>query len=636
MSDFTDLESLYKYLEEHAIDYKYSHQIGDLFQKVRDFSQKANRSDQAEKAQWEIDFFNFMLEKGKAKPYFTKTDDKGQIIEYPSFGRFDDSSYAYLIERLENTKNSVLKARYAHILWCSPKKHTKYGKIAIDSYLLLVGVYEEKDQKAPQDHFGLEVLRLIRNAYEIACEARYKIEEIKSEFKRLVKSFNFTSSSSLKVRADLSRVMLTDKRRFSNDDFAGFQDVYWQIGQSFIKESKFHRAIDILNLGQKIDGKLGTQTYEWVRKIAESYESLMKQREKGDLAAPHFCQLAIENYKKVGDKSKIEELEKKYIELKNSMKFQEFEFEIDLTETVNKSEKLAEELMKRSSEEIIEFLMFNKNLLPRYKDVEKCSEEQNKKSVFQQFVPKTIMDQRGHPAQNFSDEDEKKYYAILGEYTRQIEMSRRYFINAIFLAAIRKNKISSKVLLEFLKRHSWFGKNLSKKFPTKRAITYNWLNLIAPALNEYFIQMDCYFANPKYQPDFVLSIDSITLKIEGLFRDICEFSGITTFYMTQDNKGRNIAREKDVHALLYEDKIKELFDEDDLLFFKFLLVEKAGYNLRHKIAHSLMFFQEYSVDYMHLLILALLRLGKYDFVKEESKLNGKKKKQYISIDGDNV
>jgi len=49
-------------------------------------------------------------------------------------------------------------------------------------------------------------------------------------------------------------------------------------------------------------------------------------------------------------------------------------------------------------------------------------------------------------------------------------------------------------------------------------------------------------------------------------------------------------------------------------FLKFLLVEKAGYNLRHKVAHSLMLFQEYNINYMHLLILAILKLGKYDFV----------------------
>jgi hypothetical protein len=52
-----------------------------------------------------------------------------------------------------------------------------------------------------------------------------------------------------------------------------------------------------------------------------------------------------------------------------------------------------------------------------------------------------------------------------------------------------------------------------------------------------------------------------------------------------------------------------------LLFFKFVLVEKAGLNLRHKIAHCLIDYSEYNVTYMHLLLLVLFRLGRYDFVK---------------------
>jgi hypothetical protein len=130
--------------------------------------------------------------------------------------------------------------------------------------------------------------------------------------------------------------------------------------------------------------------------------------------------------------------------------------------------------------------------------------------------------------------------------------------------------------------------------------------------------MQYHFAHSGCPPNLVLSVDSLTLKIEGLIRDICRLSGETTSYMTKDSKNRNVVREKDIHALLYEEPIKKLFDEDDMLFLRFLLVEKAGYNLRHRVAHCLMLFQEYSISHMHLLILALLRLGKYDFVKEET------------------
>ena len=77
----------------------------------------------------------------------------------------------------------------------------------------------------------------------------------------------------------------------------------------------------------------------------------------------------------------------------------------------------------------------------------------------------------------------------------------------------------------------------------------------------------------------------------------------------------NVTLEKDINALLREEAVTELFDENDLLFFKFLLVEKVGYNLRDKIVHSLLPFRGYGWPYMNLMILALLRLGKYDFAE---------------------
>jgi hypothetical protein len=117
-------------------------------------------------------------------------------------------------------------------------------------------------------------------------------------------------------------------------------------------------------------------------------------------------------------------------------------------------------------------------------------------------------------------------------------------------------------------------------------------------------------------------MDSLVLKIEGLVRDICVFSGITTFYQTKDKQGRSIVREKDINWLLREIP-ENLFDEDDLLFFKFVLVEQAGFNLRHKIAHCLIDYSEYHMEYMHLLLLVLFRLGKYDFVKPDEAVEEK-------------
>lgn len=617
MENFTNLKSLCNHLEKNATDYKYSHHIGNLFQKMRDLKHKENKSDEAEKAQWEVDFFSFMIEKGKLKPMFTGTNDKGEVIEYPTLDRFDDRTYEYLIRRLNSISNFLLKARYSHILWCSPKKHAKYAKMAVDSYLELIKIYETKDMKEPQEDYGLDVLKAIENAYSIACQIKYKEDKIKSELRRLINRFNFKSSSSFALRTNLIELMLKDKRRFLKEDFLGFENICWQISESLAESGNIHGAIDMLELGEKVDQKLGKKRHDWRKRIAESYETLMKQAEKGNnLASQFFCQHALEIYKKLKDKDKINKLEKKYSELKNSMKLAEFKKEIDLTEHIKRCREIAQKVVQNDPDEIIKVLMLDKNLLPKYKDMEKIAEEYSKNFIAQHLFSTEILDQSGHPAQHFSDEDEKRYYGIIQQYDWELKLNKIYLINEIFFAVIRENKLSSDVLLRFLNRHSWFGKNISKKL-ANQTIKYNWLNLIAPSLHEYFLQMQYCFCNPNYSPNLVLSIDSLTLKIEGLIRDICQFSGLTTFYMTKDTKGRNIVREKDIHSLLYEEPMKELFDEDDLLFLKFLLVEKAGYNLRHKVAHSLMLFQEYHINYMHLLILALLRLGKYDFIKKE-------------------
>ena len=159
-------------------------------------------------------------------------------------------------------------------------------------------------------------------------------------------------------------------------------------------------------------------------------------------------------------------------------------------------------------------------------------------------------------------------------------------------------------------------KKLHGTCQTTRLFNFSWIHLIAPALHEYFRQIDYYLADETANvPNFVLSLDSLTLKIEGLLRDLCQLTNVVTSKQKLDKSKRTIVYEKDITALLHDDAIKKRFDQDDILFFKFLLTEKWGFNLRHNIAHCLMSPEAYHLDCMHLVILALLRLGKYDFTQ---------------------
>lgn len=617
MTDFNDLESLYKYVGAQALADREFHQIKTLFMKFRDEKLQKNNSGEAEKAQWEIHFLSFVLEEGEIRHEWARTYENGQVFVYPHLDLFDETIYEYLITRLDATNHPKLKARYAHILWCSPKKHKKFAKIAIDSYCKLISIYEQGCDK--DGHFlDQEISEAVINAYSIARQINDDVEKVKSELRRLVQKFSLSAAFSAR---NLIQFMLKPKKGFVKEDFDGLENICWQIAECFTDDKQ--TAIEFLTLGETVDRKLNKQSYPWYQRIAQHYEALMKVFENDPNVPLVYCMNAIENYKKIHDEEKVKELEQRYSELKDSMVFGEFREKIDLTDILKEYVESAKELVKNGTpEEIIQYLILSKDLLPTYDEVEKLMQEQVKESPLLHMLSKVVLDQSVNTAQHFDSEEEKKYFDILSNYKLHLELANIYLIRAVFYEAILGNKLTFDVLIDFIKKYCWYGKNLPKQLPNDQIVTYNWLNLIAPALYEYFGQMDCFFADPTRNfPNFVLSLDSLTLKIEGLFRDLCQLSGIAVSHQTRDNSGRNIVHEKDINALLHEDEIKKLFDKDDLLFFKFLLIEKLGYNLRHKISHSLMSFQEYNCDYMHLVILALLRLGKYDFTRNNDELS---------------
>jgi|WetSurMetagenome_2_1015567.scaffolds.fasta_scaffold64350_2 hypothetical protein len=180
---------------------------------------------------------------------FAGTDDKGQPWEYPAISKLSDAEFDYIDGRLGDTTNSILKARYAHILWESQRRHKKYAEIAVDAYMKLVDLYEQKDKSDPQAHNGRYVLTSIEQASSIAFNINYRIADIRSEISRLVKEFNFKSSSAFVMRARLIRYMLESKAKFPIECFIGFPKVCLSLGQRLFNENKFHNAIDVFQAG---------------------------------------------------------------------------------------------------------------------------------------------------------------------------------------------------------------------------------------------------------------------------------------------------------------------------------------------------------------------------------------------------
>lgn len=329
-----------------------------------------------------------------------------------------------------------------------------------------------------------------------------------------------------------------------------------------------------------------------------------------------YLEISILLYKELKDKKRLQFLEKRFNELKKDIQLINISEEIDATEHSKALQKFASEITSGNTESIIHTLMNNDLLYPKYSQLELQFEKDKGKYFFKELFSNSVLDANGNTVQHYEDEAEKKKFEILKLFSWHLQFYTIPLLHYIFLESIKQQKLKTKLILEYLNKNSWFGTELMISANGQRERPYNWLSLIAPALNEFFVNLEYYLTSPTVIPNYILCIDSLSTKIEGIIRDICEFQGITPFEFKDDGKGRTVSMQKDIHKLLNEEEIVILISQDDLLFFKYVLIEKVGLNLRHRVAHSLMTFEEYHIEQMYLLIVCVLKLGKYDFVSK--------------------
>lgn len=608
------MNEIYEKLENISLTSKSTFQVRDYLNKIKFDLIEKNKLSEAEMLQWETDTFLFNIHKNKLSGCFLGTDEKGLQTEYPSLKTYTEKVFNYLKERLSACRSPFLKSRYGHFLWLSPAKNISFAMTAVDSYLECIPLIEKLDLTYPEKYFGLQLIDTLQNLFALSTSINYKVEEVKSEVKRIIKSYSLDSTSSFVMRLDLTKLMLENKK-FSNEDFRGICGV---IEKVIVIKSKDDREQAIILLQQiiKIRKKLGLKYDNYERKIGNLWYLKSKEDGQINIVACKFLEKAIYQYKKVKDKSRVIFLQKRYNKLKKNIQLFQFGEEIDVSKYHKNFDIISKRISSQNTESIISILMLDDSLLPSYSKMEQQVENEKGKYLFKELFSNSIIDANGNTVQHYDDESEKKYFDILQNYNYHIQIVTLPLFHHIFYECVKRQKLSAKSILQYLYDHSWFGVELGLSTTGQREKAYNWLSLIAPALNEFFINIEFYLTNPQSFPNFILCVDSLSTKIEGMVRDICEFKGIIPFEFKVDHQGRTISFQKDIHKLLNEEEIVNLISKDDLLLLKYVLIEKAGYNLRHKVAHSLMTFDEYNIGQMFLLIVCVLKLGKYNFTKK--------------------
>jgi hypothetical protein len=580
---FENLQSYYDYLEADNTllnDHSLSMRIANLRDKIEDVNLKQQCS-------YEIFSTDYKFENGELKPQMSYTNGD----TYPNFSLFSDD-LAYLKERATNTQNPKHKAKYNHIIWCSKHKHNDFAKLAVDNYLLVLS----KFQLLVDDHLSNHSFcSCFKNAFILGQKSSYKKEELIS----FLQSILGTKKVNGFKEYDLMKFILNESKKLDTEIFQFFFSyadavINDNIYSDFVKE--YLELLILLSL------KANRTPNLYYDKLAEFY--VVEGNKQDSFISHDYYIKAMSNYQKTGNKEKIEAVSVLIEKAKKKINFKatEFQYTNDLinqwhTNTNNMTTDLTE---NNEIESILNYIITSDKILPPA-----LSLNENIRPATFDFVHVINSDIN----KNVSG----KQLSGINQYDLHIKNFTIAHLSMVYLKAIKNDKLNFESLIEFLKKNSWYGLNFSSENPDETVVGFNWIELLSPSLRKFFEQITIDIKSDNYSnhEEYILAVDSLVIKFEGLIREFSRLIDAQTIEIKAGETLERISFEK----ILDNPKLIELLPPDDVAFFKYLFTAE-GLNYRNNVAHCFFKTHNYSSGVMVLLITALLRLGNYLPTKE--------------------
>lgn len=583
------ISDFYKYIDANVLEHSDAINL------------KINIDDASDKDKYQIqlilDCLNYTIRCGELSSLITYSNG----ASYPNIEKLSDEDVEILKSCKKSTENFYIKAHINHFLFIKAKTKNKidFAKDSIDSYFELL----KKDFINPGENWS-KIHLTFNNLSVLVFKTNYRIED----FKNL--AIDITKTSNIKVLVSDALEFLIEKvkkkklekkvlkglinrcKHFikNNDD-----NIRWS--ETFIKYGRQISAINQANLQQ------------WDLLQAKAYEKGMKQLVKfgnNEIAASSWCKDAIKYYKKAKAKTKVEKLYQKYNILCKKVKLQTIKGPvIDISENIAK----IKDYINNSSElDVIKglFLYF----MPKYQINKMHAEKRKAESFLSNYFPISYTDIYGQVV-GYAHTDEELFKHNLFEiYKNDIHLNTTLLFHYINYA-IEKDKLTASNLIQFFK-NTWLGKIIQKPVSNSETLVYQWLEHIEESIKSFYNKHKLFQKNKLYNLSFINETDSLTLKVEGILRDIVEFAKIKGYNVRKfknDSEGREISVWRSINELLWDDKIFEILKEDDVWFMRFFLTDSI--DLRNNIAHCLVLspHQEQYYCGVYWLLIILLRLS---------------------------
>jgi Domain of unknown function (DUF4209) len=611
------LEQFYSDLDLSGWDVKQESDINKQLQNVNEALFEANLLDVQHLAEIDRQAFHFSKSPEKRLSFRsagTRTMEDGSEIpfEWPDIREFKKEDFDYLYNRFKTTKNTYAKTEYGLVLFYSKKRQNNdFVTELLTSLFELLKTYIEKAKlHDDKDHYIIYSRTVLANALHIANN-RKEIAEVETIFKELIKytfdvhqKWEVTHRATLRTIIDFTDFAVQYFKDFKQIvDVNKFIDKNWEAAKA-LTNTYVWGAIYTTDISLKLSRKLGSDMKDLLYFKAEQYEKLSTERKK-DLASVSFVEKAMSIYKSLKDEKNLIRLQQEYQKLRTEFHLGEVRQEMPQDETQRIMELIRKEVKEKSEEEIVKTLLLTPMIRP-LNDIKKWSEDSFKERMLQNMLPVSIQDKFGNTVAQYITDEERTKFSLLRTYEFHMQIASQTIIQ-YFVEALRADKISANSIIRLLNQ-TWMGEDASRR-SNGRDINFSYIKLIESGINSFFEELLKWKADPNYYPNFVSATDSLVLKVEYFLREFCYFLGIATFKPNPKQQG--IIMEKTLDNLL--DDLEGKISDNDHFFIKFILTEKAGYNLRNRIAHGLMDNVDYGLEYPILSILMILKISNYQF-----------------------
>ncbi|MGY3090849.1 hypothetical protein ACVWYF_003910 [Hymenobacter sp. UYAg731] len=507
-----------------------------------------------------------------------------------------------------------MRARYGLIIWNAPKpyKHIRYAQAALDNVLEALEIADCLDTAAPHN-----CLDMLRQSCAIAASIYYRTADtVETVIQRYTGTLPFEVGS----RTSLLRLVTKYPKLFKSTDHDVVLATSRSLYETHYQAEDYFACQSLCQVAAPYAQALGHDPREWHFGLGKAFEEEAVQRfptgNESSLMAVEFYSRAAKAFQLAGATAAEEAALLQAHLLKPKIKLATISTEL----TPEQSKQLMDDirfqtdhLLNFGSDDILHYLACHESTIPDYSDLKAKAAEQEPSFLSMLSIVTIDGNKNTQHGESSFRQDRNLEWETNRSYSLALSF-RLLYLTPLFIEGYRTGKLNFESFCQYLDKCSWIAQPMTEYDISGNPVEYTWRPMLYPGIAEFFNQLCLQLTNGPQAANFVLAIDSLTVKIEGLPRDVLQRMNVHTIATHK----RHDLREVYFDDLVDLARTNNLFTESECYFFRYVFTP-VGNNLRNDIAHGYYHLPEnYSLQKAILLMMALLRISGFILVSERA------------------